>query len=152
MKRARSKPLRCLSKRQLRNLVAQDSESHSFLQRHCSERSESENSLSDYELRERASSNSFCDENVWMDINDASFSSTYTLGTEQAENVDLGTEVNDGNGPQDLQSFLRNWATDYGVTQPQLKPLLIKLKAHECFRDAIPKDPRILLGISFLSN
>ena len=152
MKRARSKPLRCLSKRQLRNLVAQDSESHSFLQRHCSERSESENSLSDYGLRERASSNSFCDENVRMDINDASFSSTDTLGTEQVENVDLGTEVNDGNGPQDLQSFLRNWATDYGVTQSQLKPLLIKLKDHECFRDAIPKDPRTLLGISFLSN
>ena len=37
-----------------------------------------------------------------MDIHEASFSSTDTLGTEQAQNVDLGTEVNDGNGSQDM--------------------------------------------------
>ena len=50
MKRARSKPLRCLSKRQWHNLVTQHLESHSLLQRHCLERSESENSLSDNSL------------------------------------------------------------------------------------------------------
>ena len=59
MKRARLKPLRCLAKREWRNLVAQNLELHSLSQRPCSESSESDDSLSEYELREKAPSNFF---------------------------------------------------------------------------------------------
>lgn len=49
------------------------------------------------------------------------------------------------NDSQDMTGCLSTWAADHRITHSQLKPLLAKLREHNCFEDNIPKDPRTLL-------
>lgn len=155
MVRGRLKPLKYLTKCQIRNKVSQNllPYFYVFLFLHFPESSESNNSSldtsqltdssSEGDLREYASAAACA-----FNEDDESVTSSIQSETEQDKNTKEQDDINNENEIENLRSFLKAWATDYEVTQSQQKPLLAKLKEHECFSEQILKDPRTLLGTS----
>lgn len=143
MKRRSKKRLRCLTKRQLRNRTSEYLLFYSFLQKDTY----SDSSTTDYsssEMEEQVLTSDFNHDNEFMDTVE-NCSAVENIEEPQYDDVDeMGSEnPSEGEG---LKLFLKNWALEYGVSHAQLKPLLAKLKEHECHSSLIPKDPRTLFG------
>ncbi|XP_043468219.1 uncharacterized protein LOC122502304 isoform X1 [Leptopilina heterotoma] len=160
-----------LSDRQFRNRITQHMLQHSFLHTDSTDTTNVQNSLSPeaQNLFFTDTENSFSDNNLLNPVvNDLNYSlqndikvekeslASISISSENASNV-TEPDIIDMNevymencekekDPEDINSFLATWATDYRITHSQLRPLLNKLKEHNCFQQQIPKDPRTLLG------